>query len=82
MSGSRGEANFVFKCKNCKVVRPNYSSAEFPTVQHAPPELMQIAVSTERIKCHHKRSAQSLHTQLATQESQHHRARLSGSGVH
>ena len=25
MSGSRGEANFVFKCKNCKVVHPCYS---------------------------------------------------------
>lgn len=22
MSGSRGEANFVWKCKNCKVLRP------------------------------------------------------------
>jgi hypothetical protein len=22
MSGSRGEANFVWKCKNCKVLEP------------------------------------------------------------
>jgi len=67
MSGSRGEANFVWKCKNCKVCLYSHSSTEIGIL---------IYTQTERTLCIHQGGTQTLRTQRYHQGPKDHRIRL------
>lgn len=84
MSKSRGEANFVWKCKTCKVgvylptivfrlFRRKWVLYDWPLKSWNLPA---------RIHSHHQSSSHGVHTLLATDTPTHHRIRLPWIGIH
>ena len=62
VSGSKGEANFVWRCKSCKVGHP---------VNQKHTKLLTLG--PERVNSNYQESASSVHSRISTQEAENHR---------
>lgn len=68
MSGSRGEANFVFRCKNCKVWKDNWIRYIFGGVQGAP---LLTVLCAARVFSNHQGGTQGIRAVRAGQAEEH-----------
>lgn len=62
VSGSKGEASFVWRCKSCKV-------SDRLSLEYSP----LADLHSERVNCDIQESASSIHTCFSTQEAEHYR---------